>query len=148
MQDMNAIDEAILILDEAAEAIRGRLAAEGINATGRSAAAFFAERTGKGCRLVYRGDDVAPLLSLEEGQPPGEMPSPDVLFQWSRDKGLAFRDDADRYRFAWLAAEKIFREGTGRHKSPVDVFASVCREAAEEIKSKVKDAIIQEFKRQ
>lgn len=145
---MSAIDEAILILDEAAEAIRERMAADGINASGRSSAAFFAERTDKGCRLVYRGENVAPLVSLEEGQPPGEMPSPADLFQWSMDKGLAFRDDADRMRFAWLAAEKIYREGTGRHKSPVDVFATVCREAAEEIKAKVKDAIIQEFKRQ
>lgn len=145
---MRAIDEAVLILDEAAEAIRERLAAENINASGRSSAAFFAERTANGCRLVYRGENVAPLLSLEEGRGPGEMPSPDVLFQWSMEKGLAFRDDADRMRFAWLASEKIYREGTERHKAPVDVFATVCREAAEEIKAKVKNAIIEEFKRQ
>lgn len=148
MQDMSATDEAILILDEAAEAIRERMEAENINASGRSAAAFFTERTEKGCRLVYRGENVAPLLTLEEGQEPGTAVSPDTLFQWSRDKGMAFRDDADRMRFAWLAADKIYREGTERHKSPVDVFATVCREAAEEIKAKVKDAIIEEFKRQ
>lgn len=145
---MSAVDEALLILDEAAEAIRGRMSSGNINASGRSSAAFFAERTVKGCRLVYRGDNVAPLLSLEEGQGPGTAVSPDVLFQWSREKGLSFRDDADRFRFAWAASLKIYREGTERRRSPVDVFATVCREAAEEIKGKLKEAVIQEFKRQ
>lgn len=144
---MSAIDEALLILDEAAEAIRGRMASENINASGRSSAAFYAERTSKGCRLVYRGDNVAPLLSLEEGQGPGEMPSPEAIEQWSRDKGLMFRDDADRRRFAWAAALKICNEGTRRHRSPVDVFATVCREAAEEIKTKIRNSFIEEIKR-
>lgn len=144
---MSAIDEAILILDEAAEAIRGRMHSENINASGRSAAAFYAERTANGCRLVYRGDNVAPLLSLEEGQGPGDTPSPDAIFEWSRDKGLAFMDDSDRMRFAWAAALKIGREGTERHKRPVDVFATVCREAAEKIKTKVRNSFIEEIKR-
>lgn len=144
---MAAIDEALLILDECREDIQAAMAFQNVNASGRSSAAFQVERTARGCRLVYRGDDVAPLETLEEGRGPGEMPDTERLRQWSIDKGIPFANEEDRRRFAWALALRIKRAGTLRHMSPIDVFSTCCREAAEEIKATIVNAFVKELKR-
>lgn len=91
---MSAIDTAVKILDEARARIQANMAmhyrtANGerwINARGRSSDAFKVERDSDKAMLVYRGNDVAPLFSIQDGTT-GIAPI-SVLERWISDKGL------------------------------------------------------------
>lgn len=116
---MGATDTAIKILDECRARIQANMArryrtAGGerwINASGRSSAAFRVERDGDKVRLVYRGDDVAPLFSIQDGTT-GVAPVR-VLAQWIADKGLDLNP--------WAVQANIRkRGGTERHVTPQD----------------------------
>lgn len=89
------IDLAVKILDEARVRIQANMAMHfrtsrgerWINASGRSSAAFQVEdKDGVHVRLVYKGDDVAPLDSIQHGTT--GVPPVSVIEQWQRDKGL------------------------------------------------------------
>lgn len=111
-----ATDLAVKILDECAERIRANMARKyrtkkgerWVNASGRSAAAFKVEVSDGGniIRLVYSGDDVAPLDSIQygykgeadvddiaewkaikESQGARGIPSPEQVVQTIRDVG-------------------------------------------------------------
>lgn len=93
---MSATDTAVKILDECRSRIQANMAKRyrtshgerWINASGRSSAAFKVEvsEDGTRVRLVYRGDDVAPLFSIQDGTT-GVAPV-SVLAEWIEDKGL------------------------------------------------------------
>lgn len=119
--------------------IQANLASKGINASGRSSASLRVERYAGGVRLVYGGDDTAPLPTLEIGRPGGPVPMgfTDILVQWSRDKGLTFESESRRRSFAYLLGQRIKREGTLRHKTPVDVYSSVVMDTADKLKGEV-----------
>lgn len=111
---MSAIDTAIKILDEARARIQANMAihyrTEGgerwINASGRSSDAFKVERDRDKAMLVYRGDDVAPLFSIQDGTT-GIAPV-SVLERWLSDKGLNLNP--------WAVRTNIKkRGGTERH---------------------------------
>lgn len=131
---MSAIDTAEKILDEARARIQANMAmhyrtANGerwINASGRSSDAFKVERDRDKAMLVYRGDDVAPLFSIQNGTT-GIAPI-SVLERWISDKGLDLNPWAVR-----MNIKK--RGGTERHVTPQDwVIQPAIDEAMESLR--------------
>lgn len=117
----STIDTAVKILDECRARIQANMAKRyrtshgerWINASGRSAAAFQVVTEGGGTlvRLVYRGDDVAPLASLQTGTT--GVPPVSVLSRWLDEKGLDLNP--------WAVRANIKkRGGTERHFEPQD----------------------------
>lgn len=113
---MSATDTAVKILDECRARIQANMAKRyrtsggerWINASGRSSEAFKVEVSADGNRvqLVYRGDDVAPLFSIQDGTT-GVAPVR-VLAEWIEDKGLDLNP--------WAVRANIKkRGGTERH---------------------------------
>lgn len=92
MEDVKAL--AVKILDECRERIQANMAkryrtSKGerwVNASGRSSEAFqvTTEAGGTSVRLVYRGDDVAPLDSIQYGS--DEVPTIEQAAQWREEK--------------------------------------------------------------
>lgn len=131
---MSAIDTAIKILDEARARIQANMAmhyrTEGgerwINASGRSSDAFKVERGQNRALLVYRGDDVAPLFSIQDGTT-GIAPVA-VLERWMSEKGLNLNP--------WAVRTNIKkRGGTERHVTPQDwVIQPAIYEAMESLR--------------
>lgn len=116
---MTAKDTAIKILDECRARIQANMAKRyrtshgerWINASGRSSAALKVEVTDNVVRLVYRGDNVAPLFSIQDGTT-GVAPV-SVLAEWIEDKGLDLNP--------WAVRTNIKkRGGTERHFEPQD----------------------------
>jgi hypothetical protein len=116
---MSAIDTAEKILDEARVRIQANMAMHyrtengerWINASGRSSDAFKVERGRDKVMLVYRGDDVAPLFSIQDGTT-GIAPI-SVLERWISDKGLNLNP--------WAVRTNIKkRGGTERHVTSQD----------------------------
>jgi hypothetical protein len=60
------------------------------------------------------------------------------LVQWSRDKGIGFGSERERRSFAYLLGRRIAREGTLRHRSPVDVYTTIVTDTAEAVKADLK----------
>lgn len=117
----NPTDIAVKILDECRSRIQANMAVHyrtsngerWINASGRSSAAFQVERTDRGgVRLVYRGDDVAPLETIQTGTT--GVPPVSVITRWQREKGLEGLNP-------WAIRTNIKkRGGTERHFEPQD----------------------------
>ena len=116
---MSATDTAVKILDECRARIQANMAKRyrtsggerWINASGRSSGAFKVEVSDDGNRvqLVYRGDDVAPLSTIQDGTT-GVAPVR-VLAEWIADKGLDLNP--------WAVRANIKkRGGTERHFEP------------------------------
>lgn len=129
MEDVRNL--AAKILDEARVAIQANMARRyrtsrgerWINASGRSSEAFQVEdKDGVHVRLVYKGDDVAPLDSIQYGTT--GVPPISVIEQWQRDKGLEGINP-----FAIRANIKK-RGGTERHVEPQDWVVGPVVEAA------------------
>lgn len=115
----STIDLAAKILDECRARIQANMAKKyrtskgerWINASGRSSAAFKVEVSERSAALVYKGDDVAPLASLQTGTT--GVPPVSVLSRWMEEKGL----DLD----PWAVRTNIKkRGGTERHFEPQD----------------------------
>lgn len=129
MDDVRAL--AAKILDEARVMIQANMAKRyrttfgerWINASGRSSAAFQVEdKDGVHVRLVYKGDDVAPLDTIQYGTT-GVAPI-SVIEQWQRDKGLEGINP-------WAIRTNIKkRGGTERHVEPQDWVIGPVVEAA------------------
>lgn len=122
---------AAKILDEARVAIQANMAKRyrtsrgerWINASGRSSAAFKVEdKDGVHVRLVYKGDDVAPLETIQYGTT--GVPPISFIEQWQRDKGLEGINP-------WAIRANIKkRGGTERHVEPQDWVVGPVVEAA------------------
>ena len=129
MEDVRTL--AAKILDEARVAIQANMARRyrtsrgerWINASGRSSAAFKVEdKDGVHVRLVYKGDDVAPLDSIQYGTT--GVPPISVIEQWQKDKGLEGINP-------WAIRTNIKkRGGTERHVEPQDWVIGPVVEAA------------------
>lgn len=129
MENVRAL--AAKILDEARVAIQANMAQRyrtsrgerWINASGRSSAAFQVEdKDGVHVRLVYKGDDVAPLETIQYGTT--GVPPISVIEQWQRDKGLEGINP-------WAIRTNIKkRGGTERHVEPQDWVIGPVVEAA------------------
>jgi hypothetical protein len=129
MEDVRNL--AAKILDEARVMIQANMAQHyrtsrgerWINASGRSSAAFQVEdKDGVHVRLVYKGDDVAPLDTIQYGTT--GVPPISVIEQWQRDKGLEGINP-------WAIRTNIKkRGGTERHVEPQDWVIGPVVEAA------------------
>ena len=129
MEDVRNL--AAKILDEARVAIQSNMARRyrtsrgerWINASGRSSAAFQVEdKDGVYVRLVYKGDDVAPLETIQYGTT--GVPPVSVIEQWQKDKGLEGINP-------WAIRTNIKkRGGTERHVEPQDWVIGPVVEAA------------------
>ena len=118
------LDEArVMIQANMAKRYRTTFGERWINASGRSSAAFQVEdKDGVYVRLVYKGDDVAPLDSIQYGTT--GVPPISVIEQWQRDKGLEGINP-------WAIRTNIKkRGGTERHIEPQDWVIGPVVEAA------------------
>lgn len=109
-------DIIIAKLEEAGDSIRGSLASQRINASGRTSQGFRVDADGSHYRLLYDGSG-APLSTLELGRKAGGVPMnfTEIIERWSVDKGIPFPSEKERHRFAGAVAwGKIRREGFGR----------------------------------
>lgn len=129
MEDVRNL--AAKILDEARVMIQANMAKRyrtsrgerWINASGRSSAAFQVEdKDGVHVRLVYKGDDVAPLETIQYGTT-GIAPI-SAIERWQKDKGLEGINP-------WAIRTNIKkRGGTERHIEPQDWVVGPVVEAA------------------
>lgn len=89
---MTALELAAAILDEAVVQIQANMAQHyqtengerWVNASGRSSEAWRVEVEGNKARLVYEGDDIAPLQSIQDGTT--EVPSVEEAAEWREAK--------------------------------------------------------------
>ena len=58
-----------------------------------------------------------------------------MIKQGTRDKGLQCGTESERGTFAYFVARKIAREGTQRHRLPVDVYSTPAKAAKNAIES-------------
>lgn len=156
------IEQNILqILTQCKAEIQANMASKGINASGRTSAAFKVEQTADGIALVLdRSGRVAPLETLEIGRPAGNVPGgftqrlaktgayagkPDVsntfkaiLIKWAAEKGYA--------DFGWAAAtglgRKIAYDGTNRNKQHEDVYSTPVQKARQLLASDIRTIIL------
>lgn len=122
---MGAIETAAKILDEAREQIQANMAVHyrtekgerWINASGRSAAAFQVVTDGSDkVLLVYRGDDVAPLETIQYGTT--EVPTIEQAERWRREKELSGARGLPSA--AGIVNIIRRRDGTERYEDPQD----------------------------
>lgn len=144
----SVIDDVVDVLLQVRDEIRANMAAQNINASGRTSAGIQVQRYESGVRLVLTGSDVAPLYTLETGRGGGRVPAgfTEILSQWSRDKGLSFANESERRSFAYLLGRKIARQGTQRNALPVDVYSAPVNEALGQLKGRLR-ATISEYVR-
>ena len=149
------LDRVGKLLDAAKDDIQARMAAEDINASGRTSRSFRVERYDGGIRLVMGGTDerTAPLETLEVGRPAGNVPGgfrmtkagvldvsntfKAILVEWAKAKGIA--------DFGWgkatIVGRRIAAEGTLRHTNPVNVYSQAVLDAEDKIKKDVRVTI-------
>lgn len=122
---------------------------KGITASGRTQRSFAVEIYQGGVRLIAQAGERAPIPTLEIGRPGGRVPRnfTDIIVAWSKDKGLAWGDDKQRRRIAGAVAwGKIRKEGTNRHKQPVDVYSTLVQDAVRELNGLIMAAVKQQIK--
>lgn len=142
----NPTDIAIKILDECRARIQANMAKRyrtsngerWINASGRSSAAFQVESDNAGIRLVYRGDDVAPLDSIQYGT--NEVPTYEQASEWREAK---LRSGAPSIPSPDAIIKGIRRRGTERFREPQEwVIAPEVERASEELANALPSAIM------
>ncbi len=141
------VNDIVRLLEDAKLQIQSNLESEGINASGRTSRSFEVVRYDGGVMLIMggTGERTAPLRTIEFGRQAGNVPGgfrttkagvtdvsntfKAILVQWAKDKGIVgFGLGA-----ATLLGRRIAREGTLRHRQPVDVYSSVVAEVAEKV---------------
>lgn len=100
--------------------IQANMQAGGVNASGRTSKSLKVVPYESGVRLISDGTG-APFSTIEAGRKPGKVPYNfvDIIFQWSKNKGIPFADDRERRRFAGAVVwgpRSIRNEGFGREE--------------------------------
>ena len=131
------------ILERCKSDIETNMETQNINASGRTVGSLSVVSDDKGLRLGLFGNNHAPLGTLEVGRAGGRVPAGfyQIIKQWTRDKGLQFGTETERGTFAYFVARKIAREGTQRHRLPVDVYSTPAKAARNEIESILRNMI-------
>lgn len=157
---MTIEENIVQILTQCRDEIRANMSNKGINASGRTAAAFKVGKSDGGIMLYLdRSGRTAPLHTLEIGRPAGNVPGgfslrraktgpyagrPDVsntfkaiLIRWAAEKGYA--------DFGWASAtglgRKIAYDGTARHHKHEDVYSTPVNKAVRELTRNIQIAI-------
>ena len=135
MADIRKDIEAIL--ERCKADIATNMETQGVNASGRTVGSLAVVSDGAGVRLGLFGNSHAPLGTLEVGRAGGNVPAGfyEIIKQWTRDKGLQFGNESERGTFAYFVARKIARDGTQRHRLPIDVYSTPAKAARNAIES-------------
>lgn len=125
------------ILERCKSDIATNMDTQDVNASGRTVGSLAVVSDGAGVRLGLFGNNHAPLGTLEVGRAGGRVPAGfyEIIKQWTRDKGLQFATESERGTFAYFVSRKIAREGTQRHKLPIDVYSTPAKAARNAIES-------------
>ena len=125
------------ILERCNADIATNMETQGVNASGRTVGSLAVVSDGAGVRLGLFGNSHAPLGTLEVGRAGGNVPVGfyQIIKQWTREKGLQFGSESERGTFAYFVARKIAREGTQRHRLPIDVYSTPAKSARNAIES-------------
>lgn len=129
---MTIEENIVQILTQCRDEIRANISNKGINASGRTSAAFKVGKSDGGIMLYLdRSGRTAPLDTLEIGRPGGNVPKGFyyIIKQWTRDKGMSFESETARQRFSYFTARKIAQVGTARHKQHEDVYSTAVQKA-------------------
>lgn len=132
-----------VILERCKADIETNMETQNVNASGRTVGSLAVVSDNDGLRLGLFGNSHAPLGTLEVGRAGGKVPVGfyQIIKQWTRDKGLQFGTESERGTFAYFVARKIAREGTQRHRLPVDVYSTPAKAARNEIESVLRNMI-------
>ena len=133
----------LTILERCKSDIETNMETQNVNASGRTVGSLAVVSDDKGLRIGLFGNSHAPLGTLEVGRAGGRVPAGfyQIIKQWTRDKGLQFGTESERGTFAYFVARKIAREGTQRHRLPVDVYSTSAKAARNEIESILRNMI-------
>ena len=144
----NLTTQITQLLEQAKDNIQQSMATNGINSSGRTSDSFHVVEEDGHIMLVMGGHGTAPLATLEIGRAGGKVPYSfqDILFEWSKNKGIPFPDDKMRKNFAWFLSQKIKREGTLRHKTPVDVYSTIVHDTVAQLKEGIVTAVKDHFR--
>ena len=131
------------ILERCKEDIETNMETQNVNASGRTVGSLAVVSDTDGLRLGLFGNTHAPLGTLEVGRAGGRVPAGfyQIIKQWTREKGIYFATESERGTFAYFVARKIAREGTQRHRLPVDVYSTPAKAARNEIESVLRSMI-------
>lgn len=131
------------ILERCKADIETNMQTQDVNASGRTVGSLAVVSDNEGLRLGLFGSAHAPLGTLEVGRAGGRVPAGfyKIIKQWTRDKGISFATESERGTFAYFVARKIAREGTQRHRLPVDVYSTPAKAARNEIESVLRNMI-------
>ena len=131
------------ILERCKADIETNMETQNVNASGRTVGSLAVISDNDGLRLGLFGNTHAPLGTLEVGRAGGRVPAGfyQIIKQWTRDKGLSFATESERGTFAYFVARKIAREGTQRHRLPIDVYSTPAKAARNEIESVLRNMI-------
>lgn len=131
------------ILERCKADIETNMQTQNINASGRTVGSLAVISDNDGLRLGLFGNAHAPLGTLEVGRAGGRVPAGfyQIIKQWTRDKGLQFVTESERGTFSYFVSRKIAREGTQRHRLPVDVYSTPTKAARNDIESVLRNMI-------
>lgn len=131
------------ILERCKADIETNMQTQDINASGRTVGSLAVVSDNEGLRLCLFGNEHAPLGTLEVGRAGGKVPAGfyEIIKQWTRDKGLQFGTESERGTFAYFVARKIAREGTQRHRLPIDVYSTPAKAARNAIESVLRNMV-------
>ena len=85
--------------------------------------------------------------NLETGTPPGSGVTTDMIYQWSKYKGIPFLTDKKRYWFSQYAANRINKDGSllFRKGGRKDVYTNEVEPLVKRISDRI-DTVIYELK--
>ena len=140
---MDIRNSILTILERCKSDIETNIETQNVNASGRTVGSLAVVSDDKGLRLGLFGNSHAPLGTLEVGRAGGRVPAGfyQIIKKWTRDKGLQFASESERGTFAYFVSRKIAREGTQRHRLPVDVYSTPTKAARNEIESILRNMI-------
>ena len=161
---MTLEQDILSVLTKARNEIQANMQSKGINASGRTSRGFVVEKYDGGLRLILRHDETAtiqcaprppkgltsitvgtaPLNTLEVGIDGIKRPPRGFYYmikQWTRDKGLQFASESERQTFSYFTARKIIKQGTARHRNPVDVWSIPVKKAQATLQNDIRAAI-------
>lgn len=140
---MDIRNSILTILERCRSVIATNMDTQNVNASGRTVGSLAVVSDDKGLRLGLFGNSHAPLGTLEVGRAGGRVPAGfyQIIKQWTRDKGISFATESERGTFAYFVSRKIAREGTQRHRLPVDVYSTPTKAARNDIESVLRNMI-------
>lgn len=141
------LDEArVMIQSNMAKRYRTSFGERWINASGRSSAAFQVEdKDGVHVRLVYKGDDVAPLETIQYGHDGQGENTPTVadIMRWGREK---FGMELSAGQAAAIV-RNIEKNGTERFREPQDwVIGPVVEAAVDALNEQLPSAAVRQVR--